>query len=98
MQRAIRASRRYLGIGVLALASCTSPAAIQAVPMAKNPDHAIVLIERPVLAGGPAGDVEYVVRTDGGATLAIVQPSTPGLQPGASATIIWGDRTTLAGR
>ena len=90
MQWAIRGG----GIGFLALASCASPATIHAVPMVKNTDHAIVLTERRV----PAGTIEYVVRTDGGATLAVVQADTPGLRPGAPATVVHGDRTTLIAR
>ena len=46
----------------------------------------------------PAGDAEYVVRTDDGATLAIVQPADPGLRPGASVIVTQGERATLAAR
>ncbi len=64
------------GIGLLALASCASPAVTPVASMMKNPDHAIVLTERPV----PSGGTEYVVRTDDGATMAVVQPTTPELR------------------
>ena len=90
----MRWAMRDCWIGLLALASCASPAVTPAVTDIKYPDHAIILIARPV----PVGGVEYVVRTDDGATLAIVQPDTTGLRPGASVTVIRGDRATLAAR
>jgi outer membrane lipoprotein SlyB len=89
---------RGCGIGLLALASCASSGASSgpspASTAAKISDRAVVLAERPV----PAGGVEYVVRTDDGTTLAIVQPATPGLRPGAFVTMVRGDRTILAAR
>ena len=94
----MRWAMRDCWIGLLALASCVSsgvtPAVTPAVTDVKYPDHAIILTARPV----PAGGVEYVVRTDDGATLAIVQPNTTGLRPGASVTVIRGDRATLVAR
>ena len=82
------------GIGLLALASCASPVAAPASQTAKSPASAVVLTERTV----PAGGVEYVVRTVEGETMAIVQARTPGLHPGASVTVLRGERTTLAAR
>ncbi len=90
MRWAIRSS----GMGLLVLASCTSPTATVAVQTVKNPDHAIVLTERPV----PSGGVEYVVRTDDGTTMAIVQAKMPELHPGVAVTVVRGERTTLAAK
>ena len=42
------------------------------------------------------GSAEYIVRTDDGATLAIVQAADPGLRPGADVIISRGERATLA--
>jgi hypothetical protein len=81
-------------ISLLSLASCASSGPTPSVTDVKYPDHAIILTVRPV----PAGGVEYVVRTDGGATLAIVQPDTTGLRPGASVAVIRGERAALAAR
>jgi outer membrane lipoprotein SlyB len=47
---------------------------------------------------GSAAEAEYVVRTDDGATVAIVQAADPALRPGASVTIGRGEQATLAAR
>jgi outer membrane lipoprotein SlyB len=52
----------------------------------------------PDAAPTPAGSAEYVVRTDDGATVAIVQAADPALRPGASVIIGRGERATLAVR
>jgi hypothetical protein len=90
----VRCSIRGIGLGLLALTSCASPAAISATPETNNRGTVVILAVRPVAAG----DVEYVVRTDGGAVLAIVQPATQGLATGGQAVLTRGERTTLAGR
>ena len=82
------------GFGLLALASCALPGATPMAAITKNTDRAIILTVRPV----PAGTMEYVVRTADGATLAIVQPDTPGLRPGTSVIVIRGERATVAAR
>jgi hypothetical protein len=64
----------------------------------------------PPASGGPlravlfAGDnvagqgamVEFIVRTDGGATLSIVQDNGPGFHAGDRVVIVHGDRARLA--
>jgi outer membrane lipoprotein SlyB len=42
--------------------------------------------------------MEYVVRTDDGATLAVVQPADPVLRAGVPVAIARGERATLAVR
>ncbi len=103
-----------VGIGILALASCASQAPKPVVVDTKIPAHAVILMIRPVQAGDPraagllrigpdaaptlTGKAEYVVRTDDGATLAIVQAADPGLRPGAFVTVSRGEQATLAAR
>lgn len=81
---------------------------------AGTPVHAVILTVRPVqrTESGTAGllpigfdqasavpnSAEYIVQTDDGTTLAIVQPAQPGLHPGQDVTIGQGDRTTLIAR
>ena len=68
-----------------------------------GPAHAVILTVRlvpPVTSSAanllrtasdapphPADTAEYIVRTDEGATLAIVQPADPGLRPGQGVTV-----------
>lgn len=85
---------RAAGIGLLALASCAAPAGSAQVPTPSTPGQATIVAVRPV----PAGWVEYVVRTGGGTTIAVVQPETAGLRPGAAVTLVGGASTTLAPR
>ena len=39
---------------------------------------------------------EFIVRSDNGATLSIVQANTPGFRPGDRVTILQGENTSLA--
>ena len=103
-----------LMLAILMLASCGSPIPKSSVSEVKNPAHGTILTVRPVPAGDPraagllgigpdavphpAGNAEYVVRTDDGATVAIVQAADPALRPGAAVAIGRGDRAILAAR
>ncbi len=84
------------GMVILALASCASPAPKPAATEMKSLVQGIILTMRPVR--DPAGNAEYVVRTDDGSTVAIVQAADPALRPGVSVAIGQGERATLAAR
>ncbi len=66
----------------------------------------VILTVRSVSAGtslpagqsAPPGSMEYVVRTDDGATLAVVQAADPVLRPGVAVAVGRGERATLAAR
>ncbi len=76
--------------------------------------HAVILTVRPVprtesgavrllpigidQASVLPSSAEYIVQTDDGTTLAIVQPAQPGLHPGQDVTISRADRATLITR
>jgi hypothetical protein len=64
----------------------------------EDPRTASLLRVGPDLVPTPTGNAEYVVRTDDGTTLAIVQPADPGLRPGALVILSQGERATLAAR
>ena len=99
------------GLALLALASCAPSPAPSSASAPKNPAHAIIVTVRPVLPGDtraaallrdsrdttptPAGTTEYILRTEDGGTLAVVQAADPALRPGAAVTVGRGERTTL---
>jgi outer membrane lipoprotein SlyB len=82
------------GMAAMALVSCAAPAPREPATAAKGAAHGVILTLRQV----PAGDMEYVVRTDDGATLAVVQPADPVLRAGVPIAIARGERATLAVR
>jgi hypothetical protein len=64
---------------------------------AEPPETARILLSG--LGGTPAprhaDSFEFIVRAPGGATIAVVQPETDGLRPGAPVAILRGGRTSL---
>ena len=66
---------------------------MEPVPVGTMEPGPVGNIERP-----PAGTMEYVVRTEDGATVAVVQPADPRLRQGMPVAIGRGERATLAAR
>lgn len=75
--------------------------AVHKVPPAgaQDPWRAILSPTRATLRPASAGTespVEFIVRTDDGATLSIVQPSQPGLRAGSRVIVLFGETARLA--
>ena len=66
-------------------------------PIAPPPPDGPVRAALPVgVDSGQRASVEFIVRTDDGSTLSIVQNNGPGFQAGDRVVILRGDRTRLA--
>ena len=65
-----------------------------AAPAADGPLRAVLFEEAG--GAGQAAPVEFIVRTDDGLTLSIVQDNGPGFQAGDRVVILRGDRARLA--
>jgi hypothetical protein len=101
-----------LEAGVAGCAPATPPkAAVQAAPSgtgtilavrevgghaAAEPLRAALLSDGSGYDGGNGSQVEFIVRSDEGATLSIVQANEPGFRKGDRVVILRDDRTRLA--
>jgi hypothetical protein len=101
-----------LGAGIAGCAPAAPPkAAVQAAPAgtgtilairevgrhaAVEPLRAALLADGSGHDGGNGPQVEFIVRSDDGATLSVVQANEPGFRKGDRVVILHDDRTRLA--